>query len=262
MTLDASLFNDPNEYHSDGPEPEIGTLTGFVNVLSLNVSLRLAELGIDMPLDDTQKTVFRWLQKTYIGRNGSLEALFPVPLSIVRALSEEISLAVAGEIAEERPGTDPWEHTPEIPVPLMLLTIIGHILTITARTAYHNGNLPWMEQGMRNVTSLWAHLAEQVGNDLGTEQRVEFPNDAEGNRRVYPGLAYKLPQSAVAHVARYLETSAERLGSGEWKMDSEEASLADKQLDQQFIENILDMSEILRNLNKVYGRPVGPGSNS
>jgi hypothetical protein len=243
----------------DSSQPRmLNSLDEMVSVLSLNTCLRLDEFSLFMPLEDTRRSVVRWLREKYAGDNAEAFArLIPVSVDVVDALAEELAMSIISEMAEERPGTSPWEHDGNIPVPLMMVNVVGHTVGTCANTARVNNHLVWARQGYDIMTSLFAWLAHEIGTSAEVEEPTEMPAGPHG-RRFFNGVSYKLPQPAVAQMARYMEGTATRIDDKEWLIGDENPSEEELAEQKTFTDNLRDLADMLRFLNKRYGQSPNP----
>jgi len=212
------------------------------------VAARLGEYNVSLSPQETLWSAVAWLR-------GQVEEQVSPPEIIVReiAVSDAAQAIVAvllSGIAEERPGTYPFEHDAVIPVPLPVLMRTIHALAIIANLATQNGK----NHQIGYLTAAIGALARIAAESNILEQDSISSSDEDGSDLNIEPPYCMAPQPGLAFCARIIEGAARDLRDHvlEPRVDGEEI---DGQLLAESLEN--DASG-LRLLNHVFG--VNPNS--
>jgi hypothetical protein len=163
------------------------------------------------------------------------------------AVRDELLLS----IAEERPGTNPWDHEPTIPMPVIITSTLNHALSVCAQLALHEEQPRWVQQALDGISEISTNLTEQLSlPDLKTEEmNILF---GVGLLPVH-GYVIKLPQPGIANTARFLEAVVSQLQTERWAIPDDMGINADN------LAAILAIEAArLRNLTSRFGKDSGP----
>jgi energy-converting hydrogenase Eha subunit A len=156
------------------------------------------------------------------------------------------------EIAEERPGTDPWGHKANIPVPVSIVTMTVHTLSLCANLAISQSMTHWASHAMGIVGNLSAATTEDMFTRAEAKVVTMDIKLASGLMPIASQLVW-LPQPGVATVARFLESVASRIFSGAWDVPEDEEGANEK-----MAANLRHEASMLRDLNLRFGDHAGP----
>jgi hypothetical protein len=174
--------------------------------------------------------------------------------SMARSIAQE----VLADMAEERPGTNPFDHPGTIPVSLPLLIWVTQGLTVASDLAMVNGQTVLAHEGLAGVVSFLSFSVRSIPRDEipePTNPDVEV-ND-NGFDEGFPIIL--LPQSAVAYIARRIEGAMSNLEEGHWALPLEGD---DEEELETVMTNFFNQSYSLRALNQRYGQSGLPTERS
>lgn len=176
----------------------------------------------------------------------------------VGELAEEVTNVLLLSLAEERPGTDPWEAEEIIPIPVSVALMISHSLAASSSLAFSNGAEQWGRSAVVTVGQLSCSLAELFLHKNHREGEMQVLSRVGKALIPIRGPIVSLPQPAVAHMARFLEAVALKLSLGEWT-SADQPRLDDSDIDDvEFSTVIAHEAALLRDLNARHGRSSEP----
>lgn len=198
----------------------------------------------------------QWVDQQILNNNISKKAVLKRIKNNPLEDAKTIATAILSEMAEERPGTDPFDHEGTIPISLPALLWVIQGLTYAADLAVTNGQDSMAHESLSGVVSLLRFSTspstqEELVAQLG-EERV---SELEGVQMGFPIIL--IPQSGIAYVARRLESALTNLEDERWVFPVEEGPETD-----QILDNLADQIEELRELNKYYGQSSEPTEGS
>lgn len=237
-------------------EPRKRTPIEFVNALTEAVTNRLTGFGLDMDPGEAATVITKWAEHVTDNRLFERSAILYSTDEQLDELADSLVTELLAEIAEERPGTDPWAHDPIIPVPLPILLIQNTYLSLCADIALRNDESKWVRHATASIASITEVILEQVTRELtpAVEHNVMF----NGEMRTVYGQIAKVPQPALAYLARFYENVVYHLERGLWEL----ADSLDNEERIATLTTLTTHAALLRNLNERFGRPTGPRKNS
>lgn len=228
----------------------------FVAKLTDLVGEKLKEYDVFYSPADAVPSIVTWLVSTaeehgqklddFISENDRDAALDDIVDSITQMLMLQI--------AEERPGSDPWDFNKTIPIPVSVALLMNHVLILCANLAYGNNADAWALNAVNSSGSLTACLAEQfIRSEQENVDMVVITRDGE---KLVAGPVVLIPQPALAYLARFFESAALRVEKKLWNVDEEEVPL------EEVYENIRQQARVARFLCLKYGVSPGPKADS
>jgi hypothetical protein len=153
-----------------------------------------------------------------------------------------LAASLLSDIAEERPGTYPFDHKPNIPVPIETIMRTIHALSVVI-SIFAEDN-----RGSRipALTSTIGSLARIVGSDHPVDEPATLNHEGDISSAIY-----LVPQPGLAYCARVIEGIVQDLKQGFLDMVIDE--MQDESLDA-LITNLGSDAVALRNLNAQYGQ--------
>lgn len=209
----------------------------LARLLAIVITDKLAEFSAEIPLPEAEQTALQWVLNVQESNPETLDVLANSHESI-QALGDEIAYTILSNIAEERPGTNPWSHERRVPLPYSLAFSQLRLLTAVTQVALFNKDYRWAENAVANTLALTTLLAEP---NIGAEGKLSE------NRLML------VPQPAMAYVARYLKNTHTKIENHEWVVSSQTISNPEE-----FPVLLSRHAAILSKLTSTFGRPVGP----
>jgi hypothetical protein len=224
----------------------------FVSEVTDSVTAVLSEYGVFYPPTEAIGTIIKFTLHHAQENRMTVDAYIN-SLESVDGIVEEIRNELLLEIAEERPGTNPWEHEGNIPVPVPVVTMTIHAVSMCANLAYAENASAWAQQALDIIGQMSAASSEWM---LTNNLEIRDINILlSGGTRTFPGPVVYLPQSGVACTARFFEAVASRISSGLWTISDEDT---DGVTAEATAANLRHEAAMLRNLNVQFGHKVGP----
>jgi len=160
-----------------------------------------------------------------------------------------IAAEILSEMAEERPGTDPFDHPGRIPISLSALLWVTQGLTMASGVAMFNNNNALAQESIAGVIALL-----NKANDPTSLEELTLILGKEGLEELdLEESIILVPQSGLAYVARKLEGTLHNIEDGFWAYPVSESESQD------FIyESIYTQAELVRDLNAIYGESTDP----
>lgn len=240
----------------DSNEPVRRTPEEFVNALTENVAERLNGFGLDIDPSEAATVITRWAENVTAEQTFERSAVLYANDKQMNEMAESLVSELLAEIAEERPGTDPWEHEATIPFPLPILLMQITYLALCSNLAIRNGADRWALTANANSASIADIIVSQI--TLETPEVVEHRVlHGTESRKVY-GQTVMLPQPGLANLARFYENVVFHVERSLWEM----APDADPDERQATLGTLRTHAALMRDLNTRYGRPAGPRRNS
>lgn len=209
----------------------------LARLISLAVSDKLSEFSADIPLPEAEATALQWVESMNQTNPASIEVIASSPEAI-QSLGDDIAFTILANIAEERPGTNPWSHERKVPLPLSLAFSQLRLLAAITQVALFNSDYRWAENSTANSLALTAILSEPSGSS----------DDAYAKQRLI-----LVPQPAMAYVARFMSNTCRKIDRREWLISSQTISNPEG-----FTALLTRHSDILLKLTSTFGRPVDP----
>lgn len=234
----------------------------FVESLADLLGTKLEEFGVFLAPADSIPAIVKWTLSTSVKQNVSVNELIASTADM-----DEVATAIRDslllEMAEERPGTDPWQYESDIPVPLPIAMMTVHTLTVCTRIAMDNTAPRWAH-ATNSIITQWStgiadlSLTDQIENG---QMDVQLRN---GYRPVM-GPIVKLPQPGLAYTARMIESFAKRIDTSWWRVSEEEATAenpvpeeVDAETKKLLVSNMQHTAKMLRDFNERFGTKPQP----
>jgi hypothetical protein len=207
----------------------------LARLIAIAVSDKLAEFSANIPLPEAEQTALKWVVDMAESHPESLEHISD-SAEAIQALGDNIAFTILTNIAEERPGTNPWEHERKVPLPLSLAFSQLRLLAAITQTALFNNDYRWAENSNANNLALTGILSEPKINKSEAMERLVL-----------------VPQPAMAYIARFMRNTYKKIESKEWLVSSQTLASPDE-----FPGLLLRHAHILSKLTSTFGRPVDP----
>jgi hypothetical protein len=222
----------------------------YARRLSSIVQKELLSFDISIDKFEANRLAKKWLFELEAKRPEEVLNLISSNSSI-EDLSAAIVETILLNIAEERPGTNPWQHEAIIPMPLHLIFTQISTLSLASAVALSNTDPEWVSNSQANIIAASNYVSSKIARGEIAEDTVEVL--VNGEVRLYTGQVVYLPQSAVAYLARFFENVTLRIVEQGWVVSNDMMSWTDT------IASLKIQSDLLRHLNKTYGRNSSPG---
>lgn len=227
----------------------------YVSDLTELVGQFVDEFDVFYSPADAIPTIVRWTVGAAREAGVTVDAFIRSSGADLQACAVEVGHLVLLELAEERPGTDPWGHELVVDVPMPAVGMMVHALSLCGNLALGNDAAAWAHQALALTGRVSALAAEQF---LRGEQRPgSMLVRVRGGELPMQGPILKFPQPALSVVARFLDGVAARVERGVWSLgplsreDREDLAL-----------NLRHESTMLRDLTARFGSRVGPVNGS
>lgn len=208
--------------------------------LASRLCSKMADLGGDIPLAEAEKAAQAWLTAIAQTNLTELESISTSEES-VEELASAIFVSIVTDLAEERPGTNPWAHERNVPLPLNLAYSQIKLLASITDMAILNQDYRWAENCNANVISLTGVLG-QFHSSLNPDADTK----AEG--------IIWVPQPAMAYIARLLRNSALKMERDNWLTPTSGPLSSHGNIES----ILLHHAAVLEKLTSAFGRPVEP----
>jgi hypothetical protein len=183
----------------------------------------------------------------------NLEQYF-ASLTDIEDFTNQIRNELLLSIAEERPGTIPWEHEPTIPLPIVILSSLNHTLSVCGSIALTHNEPRWTQHALDTLSDIANLTTEQLSQPQLEDTPTSIPVLFGVGHLQVPGPIIYLPQPGVAATARYIENVIHRLATGtDWNIPAELGVTNDSLCEILSVE-----ARRLRDLNERYGQQSGP----
>lgn len=252
----------PNEnIHGYGPSH-----AQWVESLNDVLGTKLDEFGVFLAPAEAIPAIIKWTLSTAVEKNVTINDLISASTNLDE-IADAIRDVLLLEIAEERPGTDPWEYESTIPVPLPIAMMTIHTLSVCTRIAVDNRSFRWAHTANSLITS-WANAVSQCSlkNQMENDKIDVLLSD---KHKPVDGPVVLLPQPGVAYTARMIEGYAKRVDSRWWRItdepDATDAPLSadvDDETRDTLIRNLEQNAAMLRDFNTRYGVTTQPQQGS
>lgn len=210
--------------------------------LAMNVCARMSDFGADLPLMEAEKAAYQWLRTMQDSSDQALGILADSEEALDE-LAATIVTTIMLDLAEERPGTNPWSHERNVPLPLTFAYSQIQILSAITSMAMSNRDIRWAENSNANVIAL-SGLLGQISNHTPINKDERPRTD---------GLIF-VPQPAMAYVARFLRNTAEKIDKDKWLPALDGPLSRHEDVPGLFRQH----AAILEKLTRAFGRPVQP----
>lgn len=242
----------PGEWSSNGESYDFA-LEEYANRLSSKVQKELLEYSITLDKSEAGRLAKKWIHELEASRPEEVLNLLSSNSSITE-LSQTIVETILLNIAEERPGTNPWEHEANIPVPLNLALSKISTLGLASSIAIHNEDKAWAENANANIIAASNYIASRLSRGHVKEDSMNI--SFNGEMKSYEGLIVYIPQPAMAYIARFFDNVILRIIEQGWLIPEDNLNWTET------IATLKIQSDLLRYLNKTYGRSAAAGTSS
>lgn len=244
----------PDNWNPNGESYDFA-VEDYLNRLSNAIKHKLSAYSIEINSTEARHFVKKWFRKLEEDRPEEVLNMLSDRHNSIDDLSSDIVQTVLLDIAEERPGTNPWGHEPTIPLPEHLLPRIAATLSACAIISSANGVHDWALNATANALAANNYHASAIakGKVLENEEAEILIND---EIKSYQGRVLLVPQPASAYLARFFENTLMRIIDQNWVVPKEINSWTET------VATLKIESDLLRHLNSLYGRKPSPGSNS
>jgi hypothetical protein len=240
----------PGEWASNGESYDFA-LEEYANRLSNRVQKELLEYSIDLDKSEANRLAKKWMYELEANRPEEVLNLLSSNSSL-SDLSQAIVETILLNIAEERPGTNPWEHEANIPIPLNLALYQISTLGLASSVATKNEDKAWAENANSNVMAASNYIAARLSRGQVAEDSMKII--LNGETKSYSGLIVYIPQPAMAYMARFFDNVILRIVEQGWVIPEDNLNWTET------IATLKIQSDLLRYLNKTYGRSTGAGA--
>lgn len=223
----------------------------FVSKLTDVIGERLEGFGVFFSPADAIPVTVRWLVDSADEAGLSVDEFIEVVDADLSEAADTIVSMLLLEIGEERPGSDPWDFELTVPMPVSVATLMVHMLTMCANLAFASEADRWTQNAIASCGSMSAVIAEQFIRSGYYDGKMEVL--MRNGHRMVEGPIVKMPQPALAYLARFFESASYRIEKGMWKLDSLEIVSKEEVAD-----NVRHEAAVLRDLCLRYGRSPGP----
>ncbi len=227
----------------------------YLNKLSSAIKIKLSSYSVEINGTEARHFVKKWFKNLEENRPDEVLNLLTDRANSIEELSSDIVQTVLLDIAEERPGTNPWIHEASIPLPEHLLPRIIATLAACSIISAANDALDWGLNATANALAASNYHATAIAKNkiLEDEDAEILIND---EIKSYRGRVILIPQPASAYLARFFENTLMRIIDQNWSVPKELNSWTET------IATLKIESDLLRHLNNLYGRKASPGSSS
>lgn len=229
----------------------------FVNAITSAVSERLSTFGLEIDPTEAATIIARWAEKVADEHTFERSSVLYATENDISEIADNLVSQLLGDIAEERPGTDPWDHEATIPVPMSFLLIEQTYLATCATLALRNDADKWARHAIACIGQISEAILEATTRETPPPVTV-MEILLRGEMRPVRGQAIFIPQPAAAYIARFYENVAFHVERGLWDLhdpsDAEEREAT--------LETLTTHAEMLRDLNARFGRKPGPRRDS
>ena len=163
-------------------------------------------------------------------------------------------------IAEERPGTNPYDHARNIPLPRSFACTISNTLSIMVHLSLINNRITDATNFARILNEYTDKVALYTITELMIGSVDVSPIGQEGVR-LFSGPYILLPQPALAHVARFMSYFVNLIELKEISFMSNDLE-SEKELVESYLYNFGKQGATLSLLRQRFGDPVNPGQES
>lgn len=228
-------------------------LDEYARNLARFLQKELTSYGMQIDKFEASRLAKKWLFELEASKPEEVLNLLSSSGS-VETLSQTIVENVLLNIAEERPGTNPWKHEAIIPIPLHLALTQISTLALASTISLANADGEWAQNSQANIMAASNYVAGKIARqEVFQDEAHIFVNDEV---KIFNGDVVYLPQPAVAYLARFFENIIVRIVEQGWVVPNEIISWTEA------IASLKIQSDMLRHLNKKYGRPAAAGPSS
>lgn len=238
-------------------------------VESLNdvLGTKLDEFGVFLAPAEAIPAIVKWTLSTAMQQNVTINELIATTHNLDE-IADAIRDTLLLEIAEERPGTNPWEYDSTIPVPLPIAMMTIHTLSVCTRIAIDNRSFRWAHTANSLITS-WANAVSQCSlKDKIVNDQVDVLLRPDTRKPVDGPVVY-MPQPGVAYTARMIEGYAKRVDTRWWRISDDQDAMdeplpveVDDDTRETLIRNLEQNAAMLRDFNERYGATTQPHQGS
>jgi hypothetical protein len=228
------------------------TPTDFVAQLTSAIAERLSGFGLVVETSEATTLIAKWASEQKFETSHVLHA----DDSQIGEVADALVTRLLAEIAEERPGTDPWAHEANIPFPLPILLMQNTYLSLCSNIALHNSANQWVRQANASINAISDCILEHITLDAPGIDTHQILYNGE-MRNVY-GQTIMIPQPALAFLARYYENVVFHIEKGLWLLEDS----ADEEERRATLSTLTLQAITMRNLNERFGRAAGPKKHS
>ena len=212
----------------------------------------LSEYDFHCPEPTLYELAWSWVdQQNMAGKNK--KSIFKEIKDNPSEAAGIIAGEILGEMAEERPGTDPFNHLARIPISLPSLLWVTQGLTLASGIAMFNDNNALAQEAIAGIVALLNRATEPAP----LEELTTILGQSKLDSLSLEDPIILVPQSGLAYIARRLEGTVHNLQDGFWAYPiagSEEQDL--------LFENLSFQAQLVRDLNRQYGQSSEPTEGS
>lgn len=168
---------------------------------------------------------------------------------ISNTTAQVISDKILTSLAEERPGTDPFSHEPNILTPLTFILTLIYSLSVAAKMATENNEPEYAGLLLEAIGSLAHFTTTEVNGSKLLSKEVDISEIGQDGNKIIPGPSILIPQPVLAYISRLMINIIGRLNS-RWEQD--ETSLLES------ITTLQRQIDLLVILRKRYGASGNP----
>jgi hypothetical protein len=244
----------PENWNPNGESYDFA-VEDYLNNLSNAIKQKLSSYSIEINGTEARHFVKKWFKNLEENRPDEILGMLADRHNSIDELSSDIVRTVLLDIAEERPGTNPWAHEPTIPLPEHLLPRISATLSACSIISAANGAHDWALNATANSLAANNYHASAIakGKVIEDDEAEILIND---EIKSYRGRILLIPQPASAYLARFFENTLMRIIDQNWVVPKEINSWTET------IATLKIESDLLRHLNSLYGRKASPGTSS
>jgi hypothetical protein len=222
----------------------------FISELTDLLNSAMDKYGVLVQTIDVIPTIVQWTIVSALEAGVSVEE-FISSITDMPAAVEEIRNMVLLEIAEERPGSNPWDYMASIPVPLTLVGMFMFYTTACVKVAMASNATPWATDGNDSVHYMAHYLSEVSATGVPRIEQMEVLFGV-GPRTVHD-LIVPMPQPGMSHLRRFFDSCATRLETGIWMVPEDEGVTAED-----LALSLRRQADMIGDLNKRFGESTGP----
>ena len=227
----------------------------YVSDLTELVGKIVEDFGVFYSPAEAIPTIVRWTVNQARETGCGIDEFIRSAVSDLPACAEQVAQMVLLGLAEERPGSDPWDHDATIRMPMPAVGMTLHALTLCGTLALANDSISWSNHALHVIGRLSAATAEQF---LRGEPRAgSMFLRVKGGEIAVRGPILRFPQPGLAELARFFDGVAARVERGVWTMG--EVSASDRE---DLALNLRHEATMLRDLTGRFGMPAGPRQGS
>lgn len=226
----------------------------YINECAALLSERLGDFGIALPEDGVDEMVADWLSESRLPGEDIDDIAARLTTDDV---ATEIATHLLAQIAEERPGTDPFAHDATIPLPLPVASRLINSLTVCTEIALINNDLDRTHGLVAACCAVSGILTHALVEGELVESPVQLAH--EGNEYEFPGPLVMFPQPGLAYCARMIAGTAENLEDQIYDVAIDDPDGEERE---RFIHALLSDAQGIRLFTQQFGVDPNPSNGS